>query len=74
MGGESGLFAGLASIASLGAGVYLALSTFWHRAYVKSLPPSPGNLTIKREHAVLYALGMLMIALGVWRTYQWLMS
>lgn len=74
MSGESGLFAGLIGIASLGAGVYVALNTLGHRAYVKSLPPSPGNLAIKREHAVLIAVGMLMIALGAWRTYVWLMS
>jgi hypothetical protein len=74
MSDESGLFAGLVGIAWLGAGVYVAVSTLRHRAYVKSLPPSPGNLTIKREHAVFFAVGMLMIALGAWRTYVWLMS
>jgi hypothetical protein len=41
-------------------------SAIRHRSYVGSLPSSPGNRTIKRQHLGVWIFGVVAAVAGLW--------
>ena len=53
-------------------GAYAVLSALRYRAYVNSLPPSAGNLKIKRQHRLQLIFGIVLLLIVSWNTYVYL--
>ena len=68
MNSDSGLLGVFVAVAWFGAGIFGVVTALRHRAYVNSLPPTPGNLQIRRENRTWLIAGAAMIAIGVWNS------
>jgi hypothetical protein len=64
----TGPLAVLVALAWFGAGAYGVFTFFRHRKYVNSLPPSPGNASMRRWHRLWLIVGLAMLAIGAWNT------
>jgi hypothetical protein len=70
----SGPIAILIAIAWFAVGAYGVTTFFRWRSYVDSLPPTPGNLRIKRQHRTWLIVGIIMIGIGAWNTFAYLFN
>jgi uncharacterized membrane protein YiaA len=66
---DSGLLTAVVAVAWFGAGLFGILTGLRHRPYVNSLPPTTGNLRLKRQNRAWLILGVAMLAIGAWNTY-----
>ena len=55
----------------LAAGASIVVMTLRNRAYVKGLPPTKGNLSIKRDHLLFLVLGVSAIGVGLWHAFRY---
>ncbi len=69
MSGDSGLLGVFVAVAWFGSGFFGVVTALRHRAYVNSLPPTPGNLKMRRENRAWLIGGGAMVAIGVWNIY-----
>ena len=49
----------------LAGGVYGVVTGLRHRAYVRSLPRTPGNDGIKRQERIYFIASVIMILIGI---------
>jgi uncharacterized membrane protein HdeD (DUF308 family) len=50
----------------LAVGAYCLYRPMSSRAYLKQLPDSPGNRSLKRPQAYLFIFGIAALAIGIW--------
>jgi uncharacterized membrane protein HdeD (DUF308 family) len=55
-------------------GVYCLYRPKSTRAYLKRLPDSPGNRSLKRQRAYLFLVGIAALAIGMWHLVMFFRS
>jgi hypothetical protein len=66
---SSNLFDVIAAVLWFGVGFSAIIMALRHRRYFNSLPPTAGNLRVKRENRMWLIAGVVMIAVGAWNTF-----